>query len=53
MRSMLRNHRGTSVTRRIKAVFWWCHMKTECRLPAAQILARMPTDDDVDALYEL
>lgn len=53
LRSMLRNHRGMSVTRRIKAVFWWCYMRTEYRLPASQILARMPTDDDVDMLYEL
>lgn len=53
LRSMLRNHRGMSVTRRIKAVFWWCYMRTEYRLPASRILARMPTDDDVDMLYEL
>lgn len=53
LRSMLGNHRGMSVIRRIKAVFWWNYMKTECRLPAAQILAQMPRDDDVDALYEL
>lgn len=53
LRSMLRNRRGMSVARRIKAVFWWCYMRTEYRLPASQILARMPTDDDVDMLYEL
>ncbi len=23
---MLRNHRGMSLMRRVKAVFWWCHM---------------------------
>ena len=26
LRDMLRNHRGLSLMRRVKAVFWWCHM---------------------------
>jgi hypothetical protein len=26
LREMLRNHRGLSVERRIKAVYWWCYM---------------------------
>lgn len=26
LRDMLRNHRGMSLMRRVKAVFWWCHM---------------------------
>lgn len=44
LRSMLRNRRGMPVTRKIRAVFWRRYMKTEYRLPAAQILAQMPTD---------
>lgn len=53
LRSLLRNHRGMSLARRIKAVFWWCYMKTEYRTSASEILKRMPTDNDIDALYEL
>ena len=26
LRDLLRNHRGLSIERRIKAVFWWCYM---------------------------
>ena len=51
LRQMLRDHRGMSVTRRVKAVFWWCYMHTECPLPAAKILRVMPTDDDIDDIY--
>ena len=29
VREMLRNHRGLSELRRIKAVFWWCYMHTK------------------------
>ncbi len=37
--------------RRVKAVFWWCYLHTEAPLGAREILASMPTDDDVDLLY--
>ena len=53
LRDMLRNHRGLSELRRVKAVFWWCYMHTECPKPAAEILRTMPTDEDIDLLYEL
>jgi hypothetical protein len=53
LRAVLRNHRGMSLVRRIKAVFWWCYMHTECPLPAAEMLRSMPTDEDIDLLYEL
>lgn len=52
IRAMIRNHRGMSTMRRVKAVYWWCYMHTECPLPAAEILRRMPTDEDIDLLYE-
>lgn len=51
LREMLREHRGMSLTRRIKAVFWWCYMHTECPLGAADILRVMPTDDDIEGIY--
>ena len=47
LRAMLREHRGLSLERRIKAVYWWCYMHTECPLPAAEILKAMPTDADI------
>lgn len=48
---MLRNHRGLSLMRRVKAVFWWCYLHTEPPKPARDVLASMPTDDDIDFLY--
>lgn len=52
LRSLLRNHRGMSLVRRVKAVYWWCYLHTECPLDPKGILAAMPTDDDIDFLYE-
>ncbi len=51
LRQMLRDHRGMSVERRIKAVFWWCYMHTEYPLSPAELLKVMPTDHSVDSLY--
>lgn len=53
LRTVLRSHRGMSLVRRIKAVYWWCYMHTECPRPASEILRSMPTDEDIDLLYEL
>lgn len=53
IREMLRNHRGMSMARRIKAAFWLCYMDTECPKAASEILRSMPTDDDMDLLREL
>lgn len=52
LRNMLRDHRGMSDLHRVKAVFWWCYMHTEDPLPAADILKVMPTDDDIEAIYQ-
>lgn len=51
LRQMLREHRGMSLLRRIKAVFWWCYMHCEYRVGAAETLRIMPTDDDIAAIY--
>lgn len=51
IREMLRLHRGLSLNRRIKAIFWWCYLNTECPFDPASILSVMPTDDDIDAIY--
>lgn len=51
LRALLRNHRGMSLMRRVKAVYWWCYMHTEEPLPAREILMQMPTDEDIDFLY--
>jgi hypothetical protein len=45
--AMLREHRGLSLERRVKAVYWWCYMHTERPMPAAEILRAMPTDEDI------
>ena len=52
LRSMLRDHRGLSVERRIKAIFWWCYVHSPDPLPAAEILRVMPTDRSIAAIYE-
>ena len=51
LREVVRNHRGLSPLRRVKAIFWWCYLHTENPLPAAEILRVMPTDDDVEGLF--
>ena len=45
---MLRDHRGMRLTRRMKAVFWWCYTHSAHPQPAARILATMPTDADLE-----
>ena len=51
LREMLRNHRGMSIERRIKAVFWWCYMHSPEPLPASEILKIMPTDKSIADIY--
>ena len=51
LRDMLRNHRGLSVERRIKAVFWWCYMHSPEPLSASEILRSMPTDKSIADIY--
>ncbi len=50
LRALLRNHRGLSLTRRIKAVFWWCYMHVECPKTMADTLKEMPRDNDIELL---
>ena len=51
LRSMLREHRGLNIEKRIKAVFWWCYMHSPDPLPAAEILKVMPTDKSITDIY--
>ncbi|QPK80584.1 IS1249 family transposase [Schaalia sp. ZJ405] len=51
LRQMLRDHRGMSLTRRIKAIFWWCYMHSPNPLPPAQLLKTFPTDSDIENTY--
>ena len=48
LRQMLRDHRGMRLTRRMKAVFWWCYIHSAHPQPAATILATMPTDEALE-----
>ena len=52
LREMLRNHRGLSIERRIKAVYWWCYMHSPEPLSASEILKVMPTDKSIAAIYQ-
>lgn len=47
IRRMLSLHRGMSIEHRIKAVFWFCHMKSECPISFARMLRELPSDEDV------
>lgn len=47
LRHLLRERRGLSLERRVKAICWWCCMHTERPLPAAEILKAMPTDKSI------
>ena len=51
LRAMLREHRGLSVERRIKAVFWWCYMHSPRPLSVSEILSSMPTDKSIAEIY--
>ena len=51
LRAMLRDHRGLSIERRIKAVFWWCYMHSPEPLSASEILKTMPTDKAISDIY--
>ena len=51
LRAMLRDHRGLSVERRIKAVFWGRYMHSPRPLSAVEILKVMPTDKSISAIY--
>lgn len=52
LRAVLRNHRGLSELRRVKAVFWWSCAYVERPRPMADTLREMPTDAGVDLLRE-
>ena len=52
LRDLLRNHRGLSIERRIKVVFWWCYMHSPRPLPVSEILKVMPTDKSIAAIYQ-
>ena len=51
LREMLRNHRGLSIDRRIKAVYWWCYMHSPEPLSPSEILKTMPTDKSITDIY--
>ena len=52
LRAMLREHRGLSIERRIKAVFWWCYMHSPDPLSASELLKTMPTDKSIADIYQ-
>ncbi len=52
LREMLRSHRGLSIERRIKAVFWWCYMHSPEPLSVSEILKVMPTDKSIADIYK-
>lgn len=52
LREMLRNHRGLSIERRIKAVYWWCYMHSPEPLSSSEIIKTMPTDKSIAAIYQ-
>ncbi len=53
LRAVLRNHRGLTSVKRVKAVFWWCHAHSGDSRTAREKLAAMPTDADIDFLFSV
>lgn len=51
--AVLRNHRGLTSVKRVKAVFWWCHARSGDARTARGKLAAMPTDADIDFLFSV
>ena len=51
LRAVLRNHRGLTLVKRVKAVFWWCHAHSGDAWTAREKLAAMPTDAYIDFLF--
>ncbi|MCF2622038.1 hypothetical protein I6E04_07125 [Collinsella tanakaei] len=51
LRAMLREHRGLSIERRVKAIFWWCYMHSPDPPPPAEVLRAMPTDRSIAEVY--
>ena len=47
LRELLRRHRGMAIDHRVKAMSWWLYMHTENPMPAARIMAEMPTDESI------
>ncbi|WP_261428606.1 IS1249 family transposase [Xiamenia xianingshaonis] len=47
IRRMLVSHRGMGIDHRIKAIFWFCYMNSECPKSFAQMLETFPDDDKV------
>ena len=51
--TVLRNHRGLTSVKRVKAVFWWCRAHSGDARTAREKLATMPTDADIGFLFSV
>mgnify|MGYP004443776181 CR=1 FL=1 len=51
LRSLLRAHRGTSLNRQIKTVFWYCYTHSTASQDPHEYLKTMPTDTDIARAY--
>jgi hypothetical protein len=52
LRIMLREHRGLSLIRRIKAIHWYCSRHTKDPLPLDHVLENCWTDQQITDLYQ-
>lgn len=52
LRALLRDYRGLSIERRIKAGFLWCYIHSLHPLPYDEILKAMPTDKSIAKIYK-
>ena len=49
---MLLDHRGLSIKRRIKAVYWWYYIHSPEPLYLSEIIKIMSTDKSIPAMYQ-
>jgi hypothetical protein len=52
LRILVRNHRGLSLIRRIKAIHWYCSRHTHNPLPLDHVLENCWTDQEITNLYQ-
>lgn len=52
IRQILRDHRGLSLFKRIRAIQWWCHEHTEHPHSDAWLAAHAVTNQQLEAWYE-
>lgn len=52
LRNLLRCHRGLTLEKRIKTIFWWCYTHQKHAIPLSQAIKTMPTNQTIEQAYQ-